>query len=82
MEKAVREAGYPVELSYTAGTFVCNSVFYRLRHFHPDRFAGFIHVPYCTSQVLEKRGHNPFMPVAMMQAAFEAAIGALSIEKS
>ena len=29
-EAAIREAGLPVEVSYTAGTYVCNATFYRV----------------------------------------------------
>ncbi|WP_237223398.1 pyroglutamyl-peptidase I [Rothia nasimurium] len=36
----------PVELSYTAGTFVCNHVFYELMHATAGAIpAGFIHIP-------------------------------------
>jgi len=45
---AVREAGVPVEVSSTAGTYVCNDVFYALQHgwgAAPGRRAGFVHVP-------------------------------------
>lgn len=46
--KAIRAAwetaGYPCEISQTAGTFVCNHVFYGLMHHFCGR-AGFIHVP-------------------------------------
>ena len=36
----------PVELSYTAGTFVCNHVFYELMHATKGTIpAGFIHIP-------------------------------------
>lgn len=55
--KACREAvaalGVPVEVSQTAGTYVCNHIFYGLMH----RLAGgggarggFVHVPYSTEQ--------------------------------
>lgn len=50
--KAIRqawlEAGLPAEVSQTAGTFVCNHVFYALLHTlrrRPAVRAGFIHVP-------------------------------------
>lgn len=45
---AAREAGVPVEVSGTAGTYVCNDVFYALMHHWgsvPGRRAGFVHVP-------------------------------------
>lgn len=44
----LRESGLDVELSMTAGTFVCNAVFYRSASWsqrHPGRRAGFVHVP-------------------------------------
>jgi len=41
------EAGYPVELSMSAGTYVCNSVFFHLTQWAQARGtqAGFVHVP-------------------------------------
>jgi pyroglutamyl-peptidase len=51
---ALREAGLPAAVSNTAGTFVCNHVFYGLMHeaaIGGDRFrGGFLHVPYLPSQ--------------------------------
>jgi pyroglutamyl-peptidase len=48
--KALREAGLPAMVSNTAGTFVCNHVFYALMHLAatrcPDLRGGFIHLPY------------------------------------
>lgn len=45
----LEKAGIPVELSYTAGTYVCNAVFYSLmdevRRMEPPVRGGFIHVP-------------------------------------
>lgn len=41
-----QERNLPVELSYTAGTFVCNHVFYELLHATGGQIpAGFIHIP-------------------------------------
>ena len=50
MTDAVQAAGIPAELSYSAGTYVCNVVMYRVlahrqAHF-PKMPAGFVHVPY------------------------------------
>ena len=42
-------AGIPAEVSHTAGTFVCNHVFFAAldeASAHPDLRAGFIHVPW------------------------------------
>ncbi len=34
----------PTQISYTAGTFVCNHVMYSLLHYRKEK-VGFIHVP-------------------------------------
>ena len=55
---ALREAGVPASVSQTAGTFVCNHVFYGLQ----QRLAGtgvrsgFIHVPLLPEQVAQHLG--------------------------
>ncbi|MEU2872480.1 pyroglutamyl-peptidase I [Streptomyces olivoreticuli] len=68
---AVREAGLPASLSHTAGTFVCNHVFYGLMHLaateRPGLRGGFVHVPYAPEQVTDRA--LPSLPVA---AAAEA----------
>src|SRR5712672_682407 len=51
---AMRQAGLPAIVSNTAGTFVCNHVFYGLMHIVASRRlpgrGGFLHVPYLPSQ--------------------------------
>lgn len=53
MVKAVRQAGIAASVSHTAGTFVCNQVFYRLQHALAGSGvrSGFIHVPNLPEQV-------------------------------
>lgn len=53
MVKAVREAGVAASVSQTAGTFVCNQVFYLLQHALAGTAirSGFIHVPPMPEQV-------------------------------
>ncbi|MBV9016473.1 MAG: pyroglutamyl-peptidase I [Alphaproteobacteria bacterium] len=52
--QALRAAGLPAAVSNTAGTFVCNHVFYGLMHRiateHRTVRGGFLHVPYLPSQ--------------------------------
>ncbi|THA25368.1 pyroglutamyl-peptidase I [Streptomyces sp. RKND-216] len=52
---ASRAAGVPASVSQTAGTFVCNHVFYGLSHLiateRPALRGGFVHVPYAPHQV-------------------------------
>ncbi|MBD9456563.1 pyroglutamyl-peptidase I [Pseudomonas sp. PDM05] len=47
MVKAVREVGIAASVSQTAGTFVCNQVFYLLQHalVGTEVRSGFVHVP-------------------------------------
>lgn len=57
MVGALRDAGLPAELSHTAGTFVCNHVFYGLMHLARLRpwlrQAGFLHLPYLPEQAAQ-----------------------------
>lgn len=56
MLQALQRAGVPAEVSQTAGTFVCNHVFYGLMHELNTRRGfkavrgGFVHVPWLTGQ--------------------------------
>lgn len=54
----LQQNGIPAFISYTAGTYVCNHVFYSTRHFvESNRLpikVGFIHVPYLPEQVINK----------------------------
>jgi pyroglutamyl-peptidase len=51
---ALRAAGLPAMISNTAGTFVCNHVFYATLHHaatrRPQMRAGFLHLPYLPQQ--------------------------------
>jgi pyroglutamyl-peptidase len=57
---ALREAGLPAAVSNSAGTFLCNHVFYGLMHEVANssgRFrGGFLHVPYLPSQAAQQNG--------------------------
>lgn len=56
MVEAMRTAGIPAAVSNTAGTFVCNHLFYGLMHYlqfySPHIRGGFIHIPYLPEQTL------------------------------
>lgn len=59
MKKSLHEAGIPATISYTAGTFVCNHLFYGLMDAIKDKpglRGGFVHVPYVPEQVVDKPG--------------------------
>ncbi|MFM7461179.1 MAG: pyroglutamyl-peptidase I, partial [Burkholderiales bacterium] len=78
MVATMQKMGVPAEVSNTAGTFVCNHIMYGvLHHIATHKLntrAGFIHVPYLPSQIVN--GSAPSMALSTMQAGIEAAIGA------
>ena len=84
MVQAIKDAGYPASLSNTAGTYICNHVMYGILYYiqkeFPNARGGFIHVPYATSQVVDKP-NTPSMSITDIAAALEAAIQA-AIEHS
>jgi pyroglutamyl-peptidase len=79
MARAIRAEGIPAEVSNSAGTYVCNHVMYGVLHYLAasgrKARAGFIHVPYAESQVLDKRD-APAMAVESMAKGIQAAIAA------
>lgn len=78
---ALRSAGIPAEVSQSAGTYVCNHVFYALMHAlftcpdagSPPVRGGFIHVPYETQQVPRGSG-TPSLPAAVMAEALAVVV--------
>lgn len=58
MVATLKSNGYPASVSQTAGTFVCNQVFYGLQHVLKDQkvASGFIHVPLLPSQAAKRSG--------------------------
>lgn len=85
MADAVRGKGMPAEVSYTAGTFVCNHLMYGLLHLIGNEeifrnvIGGFIHVPYMTEQVADRKD-IPSLSLEEITAALEASIETLVLE--
>ncbi len=52
LQDAVHARGYPLELSLSAGTFMCNQALYLSRHTAPEIPAGFLHLPLLPSQAV------------------------------
>jgi pyroglutamyl-peptidase len=77
MVAAMRKAGVPAEISNTAGTFVCNHLIYGVLHHIATSAqtirAGFLHVPFLESQVVDKAG-TASMSLPTMVAGANAAI--------
>jgi pyroglutamyl-peptidase len=74
MVKAVRQAGVAASVSQTAGTFVCNQVFYRLQHLLAGTAvrSGFIHVPALPEQVVGSG--QPSMALAILVDGLQVAV--------
>jgi pyroglutamyl-peptidase len=74
MLRALQQAGVAAEVSQTAGTFVCNHVFYALMHELATRRSlrgargGFVHLPYLPGQGV------PSMPQDTMVRAIGVAL--------
>ena len=79
MVRAVRDAGAEAEVSNSAGTFVCNHVFYRAMHAAAGTRvrAGFVHVPFIPEQT-QNRPDAASMPLETISRALEAAIAAVT----
>ena len=75
MLQAVRRCGLPGEVSLSAGSFVCNAVFYELMHqiatgAVPGARGGFVHVPWLPEQ------RAPSMPLRDMVRGVHAMLWA------
>jgi pyroglutamyl-peptidase len=73
---ALRSKGIPATISQTAGTFLCNHVFYGLMHHVRRRRAtraGFIHVPFTLEQAA-RHASAPGLPIEQMIIGIETAI--------
>jgi pyroglutamyl-peptidase len=75
---AMHAVGIPAEVSQTAGTYVCNQLFYGLAHLiateFPDTRGGFIHIPWLPEQAARQRG-VPSMSLDTVVRAVQVAIG-------
>ncbi len=75
---ALCAGGIPAALSYSAGTYVCNHLFYTLMDLlaREERavYGGFLHVPYSSGQAAAKSPLPPGMELGQMTRALETAI--------
>ncbi len=72
---ALNEAGVPANLSLSAGSFVCNHIFYRMQHalLGQGIKSGFIHLPLVPEQSAEFP-NQPTLSLEQMLAGAKAAI--------
>lgn len=77
MVKEMKTALIPASVSNTAGTFVCNHIMYSLLYYisknNLNIKGGFIHVPYITEQVIDKK-EKPYMDKTIITKGLEIAI--------
>jgi len=81
MVAASRAQGVPAGLSQTAGTFVCNHVFYGLLHRwrrRPDLPAGFIHVPLLPEMRRGPADSRPTLALDQQRVGLQAMLGVLA----
>ena len=73
---AVKAAGIPCILSYSAGVYVCNDLFYTLLHQYHETATrvGFIHVPYLPEQADES---SVSLPLDVIMQALDIAINVI-----
>ena len=72
--EALKSVG-PVEVSHSAGAYVCNALYFQaLHHFPQDVPALFTHVPYLPEQVVNKPEGTPSMDLATQVKIVKALI--------
>ena len=75
----LNESGVPAAISLSAGTFVCNHIFYVMQHYCLDKDirSGFIHLPLMESQAGEFPG-LPTMPIDQMLSGIKIVLDVLA----
>lgn len=78
----LRQTGIPAQVSYHAGTFLCNATLY-LSHYLAEQQgmrtrSAFVHLPLDTSQILGERQDVPSLPAAMTASALRMILDELA----
>ncbi|MGL6200940.1 MAG: pyroglutamyl-peptidase I [Lachnospiraceae bacterium] len=81
MAGKIKVGGIPSSVSYTAGTFVCNDIMYRLLYLAEKQYqeirGGFIHVPYLPEQAVNLPAGTPTMAAETIAKGLELAMEAI-----
>ncbi len=81
----LKENKIPTTISYTAGTFVCNTVMYNNLYLvdkkYPNIKTGFVHVPYLPEQAVLKNPMPSSMSLEMITKSLELIIEAIILNK-
>lgn len=77
----LRSLGIPAQVSYHAGTYLCNAMLY-LSHYIAERRglstrSAFVHLPLAPEQVLAERSETPSLPVSLSSAAVRVILAQL-----
>lgn len=79
MIRAIKDRGIAASLSESAGTFVCNHVFYGTRYYceknHPHIRSGFMHIPYAQEQGIKD---SPSLALSEIGEAVREALSAIA----
>ncbi len=77
IKDALTSEGIPVEVSLSAGAYLCNQVFYSslffIDQFRMKTICGFIHLPSLPEQVMEKKQLSPSMSKELSLKAVQIA---------
>lgn len=80
MVRAMREGGIPADVSNTAGTFICNHLFYGVSHYLAGNKSpvkhGFIHIPLLPEQATD--GAQPSMGLDLIVKGLSLAAMAIA----
>jgi pyroglutamyl-peptidase len=82
----IRAAGIPAEVSFHAGTFLCNASMY-MTHYYAQRMnlktqAAFIHLPLDTSQVTGETTQMPSLPAVLSAGAIRIILESIERDLS
>jgi len=82
--QALQKMQLPVEISFSAGAFICNSIYYQAFEFKKavnlKTEILFVHVPYLPEQVVEKKEGTPSVPFETMKQTVSALFDLISFE--
>jgi len=74
----LKDAGFPVKISFSAGTYVCNDLFYEMLRYAEESgspvMCGFIHIPADESQAADFAPGTPFMSIHQVVEAAKLMI--------
>ena len=76
--QSCRMKNFPIEISNTAGVYVCNSIYYKTLQFIQNRNSNqkalFIHFPYLPEQVFGKPSNTPCLTLEVMKQTLDLVL--------